>query len=258
MGFFTSLPQDRIIQAVQHCLYTYYQLNPTKITQEEACFSVKSVQTQTVGRVFRGQIRTIARTHRVIYVKDILEIVKTSFNINFFQVMGVCYRQIRGSSIGNQISPVLCAIAVAFEEHIWTVMFQSFLESHKTHLFLMRYVDNRFFIYPKELKTHPAMIMICDELFYKSPVILEPVGDLHILGFLVDPAARTVTYIMPPEDWQYRTAKSAGTQSLNLGGYRSRAVIIKRQTFPKSLSYQYIARLQEEYKKRGYSSAMLV
>ena len=257
VGFFTSLPQDRITQAVQHCLYTYYKLHPTTQDPEEACFSVKSLQNQTVGRVFRGQIRKAASTNRVIYVKDILEIVKTSFSINFFQVMGVCYRQIRGSSIGNQISPVLCAIAVAFEEHIWTNMFHTFLQSHQMHLFLMRYVDNRFFIYPKELKSHPAMTMICDEMFYKDPVILEPVGDLHILGFLVDPEARTVTYIIPPENWQHRTAKSAGTQSLNLGGYRSRAVIIKRQTFPKHLAHQYIVQLKEEYKKRGYSSALL-
>ena len=93
VGFFTSLPQDRIIQAVQHCLCTYYKIHPTTQDSEEACFSVKTLQTQTVGRVFRGQIRKTAKINRVIYVRDILDIVKSSFNVNFFQVVGVCYRQ---------------------------------------------------------------------------------------------------------------------------------------------------------------------
>ena len=124
-------------------------------------------------------------------------------------------------------------------------------------MFLMRYVDNRFLIFSDHLLKTKAMKLLCHPSVYRDPVTLEDVGDLHILGCLVDPETRHVSYIVPIEDWQFRTTKSAGSCRMNLGGLRSRVCIIRRQTFPKKLIQPLMRQLVQQYISRGFTAQQL-
>ena len=180
--------------SVKHCIAKYFSNHPEAERWQQVCFTAQVAQKQSPGRVFRGKSRRATLTPRVISAGDIYAIVEASFILNIFRVVGRSFRQLRGTSIGNQISPVLSAIAVAFEEYMWATTYSNFLESNRTTMFLMRYVDNRFLIFSDHLLKNKAMKLPCHPSFYRDPVTLEDVGDLRILGCLVDPEKRHVSY----------------------------------------------------------------
>ena len=57
--------------------------------------------------------------------------------------MGRVFAQQRGAAIGNQISPVLASISVAFLEQAWYDQHESFLKLVAHKFLCLRYVDNR-------------------------------------------------------------------------------------------------------------------
>jgi hypothetical protein len=100
--------------------------------------------------------------------------------------------------------------------------------------------------------SHIPFKVFAQEEFYQLPVLIEPVGDDHILGFNVDPKKRTVSYILPTKVWEFRSPRSAGSQRLNHSGLRSRICLIKRQTFPKSAIAASIQALKAQYRAFGF------
>jgi hypothetical protein len=95
MGFFTSIPQDRIMASVKHCIAKYFSNRPEAAQWQEVCFTAQVSQKQSPGRVFRGKSRRATATPRVIKAGDIYTIVETSFALNIFTVVGRSFKQVR-------------------------------------------------------------------------------------------------------------------------------------------------------------------
>ena len=69
---------------------------------------------------------------------------------------------------------------------------------------------------------------------------------------------RTFTYIIPDFRYQYKSAQSAGSNSLLLSGFKSRICIIVRGTFPEYLIAPTIRKLMFKYEDVGFSKEVLV
>ena len=81
---------------------------------------------------------------------------------------------------------------------------------------------------------------------------LEPVDDMHLLGFDVDLRQRTITYIPPDASWKIRDYASAGSTRLRLSGLQSRAHLIRKYTYPSSAVERALAQLADLYVQKGH------
>ena len=117
-GFYTSIPQDRILNATRHAISRYLQRNPSPQSQADIRFTVNHSNTVAAGRVFRSSFKRTNPSVRVIWMKHVLILVELSLRSSMFDCCGTIFRQIRGSCIGSPLSPVLCNICAAFEEDV--------------------------------------------------------------------------------------------------------------------------------------------
>ena len=101
-----------------------------------------------------------------------MTIVKSSFQGMYVQVGTLIMRQVHGTAIGSQLSPVLRHICVARQEVIWQRIYGQWYSSH--NVFLERYVDNRFVIFPSPSSGHPAppLEALLQADFYGAPIVL--------------------------------------------------------------------------------------
>ena len=191
-------------------------------------------QNITAGRPSRNNFDN-SKTH-TIHIRDLPKIVQLSFDSCIFQTLGQIFQQHRGTGIGNQISPVVSNIAVTLTERVWYSSFQTQLHAmQRVHPFLViRYVDNRFALFPKHLAHEKALKIFRHKHFYQLPVELEDVGTNELLGFDVDANNRTIQYRQPDQPWKIRDVTSAGSWNLRLSGLRSRATLIARYSWPRS------------------------
>ena len=258
VGFFNSIPQSTICEAVQALINDYLSKHPSSIPFHQITLSVNLNSLSSKFRVFRGKIAPLSKLNtKPIWLCHLLTIIQMSFNAGIFTALGCCWRQARGTSIGNQISPVLSSIAVSFIEKIWQQIYRDWWKQEQMNWFHTRYVDNRFCLVPLYITDQAPFRTFASADFYIKPVEIEPVGDNKILGFIVDPKSRTITYDMPSEQWQFRSPKSAGSLRLNLSGFRSRRVLISRQTFPKQNVSHMLQSLTNIYLQQGFTLAEL-
>ncbi|CAE7245257.1 unnamed protein product [Symbiodinium natans] len=249
IGFFTSIPQDRILHSVREVLQRYMQAVRCDHTHT---FSVTLHEEQFPGQVFKG--KTSAKQ---VNIQQLLQIVELSFKANMFVALGTVFAQVRGSTIGNQVSPIISSITVMMQEHQWQQDFSAFRSNNRWSFFARRYVDNRFIIFAQELRRTSALRALCDLDFYQAPVEIEVVHDNHFLGFNVDVTHRSVRFMMPKHAWQFRLPTSAGCKSHMLSSFRSRASLILQHTLPLEHVAEDIERLFHMYIKFGYSSQLL-
>ena len=246
IGFYTS------VQAVQHMLSVYVRMQPAQ--RSPIMFTVDINQKDTRQRLFRGKTRTHSKNSYVIHLLDIQELVQLSLQTSFFVSMGTVYTQVRGSCIGSQISPALCNITVALEEVMWQNTMTCQIHSMG---FFTRYVDNRLAILSKTIQASSPFHQFLQLDFYKDPVTLEEVGDLHFLGFNVDVQARTVTYIVPVQEFKYRLTNSAGSVQMALTGAVSRLHTICRCTWPRAAIPRSCNELAAQYVKLGANKTIM-
>ena len=251
-GFFTSIPQQRITDAVEFCLDLYHK-NNCKKPREQVFFTVDLAEKNAKLRLSQGKVSRRSKSQVLICLADILDIVKLSFATGMFTILGKSFRQIRGTCIGNQISPVISQIAVAVKEHFWIQSFDFFWQSHKHFICAIRYVDNRLLLIPSSLGSNPAIKELVKLDFYEPPVQLEEVGNDEFLGFHLSANERTAKLIMPTEKWQYRCPQSAGSNAIMMSGYKSRLVRVQRYTFPPEIVPQQIQILKDLYSKHGFN-----
>ena len=165
----------------------------------------------------------------------------------------MCLRQIRGSTIGNQISPTLCSIPVISRELQWKRSYLLWLDNLHQNIFLERYVDNRFGVVQSQHINQPAFTEFTQEWFYGAPVQLEKVDDTHFLGATINVNARTITPIPTTEAWKIRPQSSAGSTKALLQSFTSRAHLICQCTHPKAYIPHHLKILQDTYTKAGFS-----
>ena len=247
-GFYTSVPQDRILKAVTQMVAKYVHKYGIRNVGHYV-FTVMDKKHTTDGRVIRGRARTETRSHFVHY-QDILDIVEFSLISGIFTSMGTVYSQTRGSCIGSPISPVLCSMTVTFEEYMWQ---QTFATLRLSSMFITRYVDNRLILSPQYARDHPAMQRFRSLSFYVAPVSLEPENSMDLLGFAVDVVNKQIRHNTPDQDWQFKSPRSAGSTKLILSGFVSRVHIVCRCSYPTSVLRQDLQRLADEYVRRGFS-----
>ena len=100
--------------------------------------------------------------------------------------------------------------------------------------------------------THLAIQTLIHPDFYGNPVELEPVEDMHLLGFDVDLHQRTIAYMPPDASWKIRDHASAGSTRLRLSGFHSRAHLIRKYTYPPSAVERALAQLADLYVQKGH------
>ena len=142
-GFFTSIPADRILHALARLLKQYQQQH--RHVNDDIVFTVDLRQPDTTLRLVRGRPRRAGMTKRQIRFGDIYNICSLSLQASIFSQLQQTFQQIRGSAIGNQISPVLANITVSLTEQDWLEQteVQQYLQRHADRILITRYVDNR-------------------------------------------------------------------------------------------------------------------
>lgn len=246
IGFYTSVPQQRILQAIAHLLSTYLRKQPPGT--KSPTFTVDIHQQDAQLRIFRGKTRKQSSNSYLIHFCDIQALVQFSLDMSYFISTGSVYSQVRGSCIGSPVSPALCNITVAYEEVMWQKTFEVQLHSMG---FFTRYVDNRLSIIKTKLEVHSPLHTFLQLGFYGEPVTLEQVGDLHFLGFHIDLHNKKVSFIVPEAAHRYRSTHSAGSQSMALTGAISRLHTICRATFPRKDIPAMCTRLTQAYIAHG-------
>ena len=260
VGFFNSVPQSRIIQAAEVLLSDFMDKFGTHTARHKVCFTVFLGQVPSEhSRVFQGFTKRSKQINaRVIYLCHITPLIQMSFDLGVFQALGKLWTQICGTSIGNQVSPVLSNIAVSLEERAWYSAYTTFITNSTKLWFRCRYVDNRLSLAAGALTFQEAVRKFQDTDFYRHPVCLEAVTDHKFLGFIINAKNRTLQFIMPQHNWQFRSTKSAGSSRMNLSGFRSRVHLIKRYTYPPSMVNDTIRVLIRQYVKQGFSKHQLL
>ena len=116
VGFFTSIPADRILAAVAWVVEQYqaqHDLRP------DSSITVLLKERNTRLRTFQGKVRRGACRERQLRLCDVLPLAKLSLEASLFVNMKQNFQQVRGSAIGNQVSPILANLAVSVLEVDW-------------------------------------------------------------------------------------------------------------------------------------------
>ena len=254
VGFFNSIPQDKVLFFVDHLIKHYKAKHPDIHTL--------SVNTQSSCKHNRTTSGSLSQHHQHTQVKslrldDILPIVQTTFDTAVFSALNTTWLQVQGSPIGSKISPALCSICVAGHEMTWRQTYHIWRQSPGLHLLLMRYVDNRLTIVDQQHSTDHPLAVWLHKWFYGRPIEVEEVEDINFLGFDIYPHKRQVKFIDVDKPWKVRSPANAGTNNLTLSGFRSRAHLIVNYSFPKELIPGSLSALLDLYHKAGFSFSIL-
>ena len=247
VGFFNSVPQDRLLQAVSDVVQKW------RLTHSGDAISVDIQQSgHVIATTFAGSYKKQATHVKTIRIDDIFPIVQKSLTTHYFLALNRVWHQIRGAGIGSQISPILSNLAVTMVEHSWQDTFSQLLNAPTFPHLIIRYVDNRFVLFDVSQVNNTALQLFSSLDFYGPPVELETVDDGHFLGFQADPANRTFEYITPPPQ-QIRDFSSAGSLRLRLSGLQSRSHLVAQYSYPKMLTEPALKRLIQVYMAKGFS-----
>ena len=249
VGFFNSVPQSRLLEAVQ--ALTTQWVNQHGETQLSVNMALKGPVHHTS---FVGQYKRTSSNIKTVRIQDILTIVQASLNTHVFKAVNQIWVQHRGAGIGSHISPCISNLAVTLIERGWRHAYSTFVTSSKLQLLFTRYVDNRFILFDHRFCFALPIQVLSHCFFYQAPVELETVEDGTLLGFTIDVVQRTVRYQVPPL-WKIRDLHSAGSMRLRLSGLQSRATLIRKYTYPKHFVSDDLNQLLQLYVKKGFSQA---
>jgi len=256
-GFFTSIPAQRIMHSVRTLLDFYKQQHPH--VDHNTMFTVNLRQTDNTLRMFRGRPRKAANSHHQIRFGDIYDICQLSLQASIFTHMNHTFQQVRGSAIGNQISPVLANITVSHVEHQWRTQpqIQLLLQQFSDRIYITRYVDNRLVLIDKSQQHHAGIRHFLADTFYEPPVLLEQEPDLSFLGCTIDPDRQTLSYIQPTNTWQFQPFASAASKQHKLSAAFSRICLAARHSYPRKQAKDDVESLIRRYVSLGYPEKVL-
>ena len=133
IGFFNSVPQVRILERVSTLLQQYSQLSSKEYIT--VCIARGRRETKSIA----GRTKSAGDPEywkHIIQLADLLHIAQSACNCQ--------WKQREGTSIGNQISPILSALPVIATGRGWLTLHNS---SRLLPFLPIRYVDNRFIMY---------------------------------------------------------------------------------------------------------------
>ena len=126
VGFFNSIPQERLIAMVEALLREFQRKHPAPSVVVGVHGSTK---TFAVHLGFSKQ--SSHANFKQFWLEHLVAPVQLSFQCGRFTAVGNTYRQIRGTCMENQISPILSEIAVAAVEVAWARAWSSQFVGHK-------------------------------------------------------------------------------------------------------------------------------
>ena len=201
--------------------------------------------------------KTATRSVKTLRLHDLEPLCQLSFDASVFCHLGRTFRQVRGSAIGNQVSPILCDIAVSYREHHWAQTCERFLMQSRLPLHIVRYVDNRLVLTDRRLLRQPDLQLFLSDNFYEHPVDLEAVDNGEYLGVSLQQPQLRLAFQQPFEDWKFKHARSANTSAQRLAAFRSRLRMAVKYTFPVDQKIQDVRTLVQLYLKRGFTAKEL-
>ena len=235
VGFFTSIPVDRILQSVQWLLDRY--LVKRKDELDDVLFSVNLREKDTKLRIWKGKQRRSAMRVQTIFLKDVVDICKLSCEVSMFTVLGQTFRQTRGAAIGNQISPTLANATVAVHEQRFAEKVDYIMCKHFQQVWCVRYVDNRLVVIAKTMCDLPFIKDFLEDNFYEEPVVLESVATpdavQEFLGFDLQAHTYKILLLMREAPWKKRPSSSAGKLRQKLAAYQSKKHSIMKICLPR-------------------------
>ena len=167
VGFFNSVPQDRLLDAINSLIQEW------KSKHGEVTLSVDMSQRGNPLQLsYVGKFHKAPRKTKVIQPHDILTIVQSSLQSHIFQAMNVIWHQIRGAGIGSHISPTISNLAVTLIEMAWAQSYEEILTAPTFPFLAIRYVDNRYIIFPEEMIQDLSIQTLAQADFYQHPVEL--------------------------------------------------------------------------------------
>ncbi|OLP93944.1 hypothetical protein AK812_SmicGene24107 [Symbiodinium microadriaticum] len=181
VGFFNSISQADIIQSVRY-LIAEFSKNNNDILLIEPYSKLNPVHSGTSTHSIKSNMTKIN-------VQHIVDIIQFSFDACAFTAIGEAFRQTCGTSMGNQISPILSTCAIVATEITWLRLYgQHVASAHLAdQLWIRRYVDNRTIIVDKDaLHNNPYIWQLASLQFYKKPVQLEDENCDDFLGFRIN------------------------------------------------------------------------
>ena len=259
VGFFTSIPVERILSAIQWLINGYAMTAmKRKADISTALFSVDLKEKDTKLRIWKGRQRKSAKRIHTICLRDVVGICKLSCEVSMFTVMGGTFRQTRGAAIGNQISPRLANATVAVREQQFANSIHHLFGQFSNSFWCIRYVDNRLVVLDASHENHPDVRRFLADEFYEKPVELEtvhtPDATQEFLGFdLVMQSYRQVM-LLREVPWKIRLPASAGAQQHKLAAYLSKRHSFKGLVFPESAQHSQLLQLQEMFIRAEYQA----
>ena len=126
VGFFNSIPQGRLLAMVEAMLCEFQSKHPAPCVMVDVHGSIK---TSAVHLGFSKQ--SSHANFKRLWLEHLVPLVQLSFECGRFTAVGNTYRQIRGTCMGNQISPILSKIAVVAVEVAWSRAWSSHFVGHR-------------------------------------------------------------------------------------------------------------------------------
>ena len=258
VDFFNSVPRQQILDSLSALIRLYQDREyPQYIS---VCLQKRpNFESAWPGKPWaRG-----AKHIRFLHVSDLTDIVKISFEAEIFTTLGLFFKQHRGTCRGNQISPVLSSLPVIQRESSWQREWAQFFDSARffdaaaSELCICRYVDNRIVLCDETALSHQCLKDFQDLSFYGGTIQFEEVTNHQFLGFRLNAADRTVTYIQPDKAWSIRSPLSAGSWSARISGYLSRKALVEQYSWPPNQRFQQVQALRNLYIARGFPDSVL-
>ena len=255
VGFFISIPVQRILDSVAEMIQLYCEQQ--KVHLESPRFSVLLQKKEVQLRIWRGKPRQGSRCAYYIFLKDVLPICQLSWECSIFSELGKTLREQRGTTIGNQISPMLAKLTVSLLEQQFFDKYSEQFARMRSQFFCVRYVDNRLLILDSRWAHLSCVQKLCSDMFYGSPVELQIVksedAEQEFLGFDARMSQARIAILIRQELWKIRHSRSAGHTSQKLAAYRSKRYNIARHIWPPEYRAQQIQQLQDLFRAAGYS-----
>ena len=231
MGFFNSVPQDRLLDAVKSLTTKWSFTFDTPTLTIDILATGNPIQLSHIGQHHRRR-----PAQRTIDTEDI-PIVKIALDTCIFQACTTHYKQTRGAGIGPQLSPALCNVAITLSEHSWPQLHHSLTDHSQVH-----------FTQPlRHLQRH-----------FPEP-LWRPNLDASRLFWESGGAGNSRTCTTWDSMWISLNARShyasAGSQRLRLSGLTSRAHLIRNYTYPTSAADRALAHLAHLYAQKGHDLA---
>ena len=259
VGFFTSIPVSRILSSVEEIIHRYCKQQEVDLQTTQ--FSVVLQEKDVKLRIWRGRPRKGSKRTYSIFLRDVLSICQLSCECSVFTVMGRTFRQQRGATIGNQISPMLADLTVSLVEQKFAEQNARQLKQVADHFFCVRYVDNRLLIVDQRWMRLRCVQEFCSDLFYGSPVELESVSatdaEQEFLGFDVQVLRASISVLQRDEPSKGRIHNSAGVRAQKLAADFSKRYSILHYTWPPDAKAAQLLSLRNMFVQAGYSATDL-